>query len=77
MIRRQKKEKGKRGPAPLYPWDSWFKRKRPFSIYRHRDFECQPHAMAAMFRTRASERGTSVSITIEEDMLTIQVGAYD
>ena len=57
-------------PLPRYPWKQWFS-KRSFRVERHREFECQPHSMAAQIRAQAASRGVHVAISIEEDVITV------
>ncbi len=53
-----------------YPWDKWFA-KRKFTITRGKEFTCMPHSMSVQVRTAAAKRGISVSVEIDEDVLSV------
>jgi len=60
-----------------YPWDEWFrqvKTKRGLTITQGTDFPCQVHSMSVQFRTMASARDVSVSISISGNTLTVNIG---
>ena len=51
--------------APPYPWKEWFGRVK-FTIYRGKDYRCQPHGMSAMIRNRAYQAGLKAHVDIHE-----------
>lgn len=57
--------------APKYPWDEWLRRRR-LRLVRGIDFDCQPHSMSVMIRTRAARRGLRVSVSIDESVITVR-----
>lgn len=59
-----------------YPWTQWFERKK-FRISRGKDFHCMVHSMAQQIRTKAAQRGVSVSIAIIEDTIQVTVSKED
>lgn len=61
----------KRGRRPLYPWSQWFKRNE-FELKRGEHFNCQLHSMMAQIREYASRSGISISISANENTLTIR-----
>ena len=66
--------KKKKGPwNKKYPWDDWFRRKRPFVLVQDVDFECMMHSMAQQVRSAASSRGVLVSLSIHFKQLTVRV----
>ncbi len=55
---------------PRYPWNRWLKRKR-FRLVRGKDFACMPHSMAVQVRNAAAKQSIRVSVTIDENILSI------
>lgn len=49
-----------------YPWNEWFGAKK-FYVRKGRDYNGRTDTFAQQVRTRASERGLSVSVEIDED----------
>jgi len=56
----------KTGRPRLYPWNSWFRRKR-FALRRGRDYHCNPYSMGQQIRNAAFRRGLKVAIEIASD----------
>lgn len=59
---------------PRYPWKRWFApHRRRLSLVRGTDYDCQPHSMAIQVRLHAPKFGRRVSVTIDEDTVTVEL----
>lgn len=61
-----------RGAPAKYPWDEWFSRAVTV-LKRGKDFNCQPHSMGVMIRQKASCRGVSVSVKIQDNVVVMEI----
>ena len=57
---------------PQYKWDEWFTNPK-FKLERGKHFTAQPHGMAIMVRQAAHKRGLKVKVSIDEDILIVEV----
>ncbi len=62
--------------ATRYPWDRWFLRPT-FVLTQGKEFVGQLHGMASMVRNRASVKGVSVSVVVDETKRTLTVTVHN
>ena len=49
-----------------YPWDDWLSRSS-FALIRGKDYDCMPHGMGQMIRSRCYDRGLRARVKISPD----------
>lgn len=58
----------------IYPWNKWLKpRKKKLVLYKGKDYECQTHGLAQMFRRKSPPLGLRVSLSLYDDKLEVLV----
>lgn len=58
--------------AKPYPWKEWFSLVK-FTIYKGRDYDCQPHGMSAMIRNRAYQAGLYAKVLVQGGRIDVEI----